>query len=163
MSTEDLLAALVEQVGILVDGVQAVMENQQLLVARLDEHSASLAAIGVAVGMTYLATGDAANKPLPTDVLEDPAFARFLEIYPIDGPPITGQGPMDAHLASLEKIDPARMAAGFRDLAEQSNLSRIDRVRIQQIERIARERLSDFAAIERMQRGEPNLAREADR
>lgn len=147
MTDEELLTALLDQIGTLAEGVQAVMENQQSLVAKLDEQAASLAAIGVAVGMTYLATG--ADHPLPGDVLEDRAFARFLESYPIDGPPIAGKAAMDAHLAQLDEVDPARLAAGFRDLERQANLSMIERIRNKQIERVARQRYGDLEAIEK--------------
>lgn len=147
MTDEELLTALLDQIGTLAEGVQAVMENQQLLAAKLDEQATSLAAIGVAVGMTYLATG--ADHPLPVDVLEDRAFARFLESYPIDGPPIAGKAAMDAHLAQLDEVDPARLAAGFRDLERQANLSVIERIRNKQIERIARQRYGDLEAIEK--------------
>ena len=147
MTDEELLTALLDQIGTLAEGVQAVMENQQSLAAKLDEQAASLAAIGVAVGMTYLATGG--DHPLPVDVLEDRAFARFLESYPIDGPPIAGKVAMDAHLAQLDEIDPARLAAGFRDLERQADLSMIERIRNKQIERIARQRYGDLEAIEK--------------
>ena len=147
MTDEELLTALLDQIGTLAEGVQAVMENQQSLADKLDEQAASLAAIAVAVGMTYLATG--ADHPLPVDVLEDRAFARFLDSYPIDGPPIAGKVAMDAHLAQLDEVDPARLAAGFRDLKRQANLSMIERIRNKQIERIARQRYGDLEAIEK--------------
>ena len=147
MTDDELLTTLADQIAALVDGVEAVMENQRLLVARLDEQAASLAAIGVAVGMTYLATGS--EKPLPVDVLEDRAFARFLENYPIDGPPIVGKPKMDEHMAQLDKVDPARLASGFRELARQADLSAIERIRNRQIERAARQRHGDLEALER--------------
>lgn len=147
MSDDELLSALLDQIGTLAEGVQAVLENQQALSAKLDEQADSLAAIGVAVGMTYLATG--AGAPLPVDVLEDRAFARFLANYPIDGPPIAGKAAMEAHLAQLDQVDPVRLAAGFRDLERQANLSMIERIRNRQIERIARERYGDLEAIEK--------------
>lgn len=153
MSDEELLSALLDQIGTLAEGVQAVMENQQSLAAKLDAQAAeqaaqakSLAAIGVIVGMTYLATGT--ETPLPVDVLEDRAFASFLENYPLDGPPITGKGAMADHLAQLDQIEPARLASGFRDLERQTHLSMIERVRNRQIERIAREKYGDLEAIE---------------
>lgn len=154
MTDEELLTALLDQIGTLAEGVQAVMENQQSLAAKLDEQAASLAAIGVAVGMTYLATGG--DHPLPVDVLEDRAFARFLESYPIDGPPIAGKVAMDAHLAQLDEVDPARLAAGFRDLERQANLSAIERIRNKQIERIARQRFGDLEAIEKGRAAAPS-------
>jgi len=147
MTDDELLTTLADQIAALADGVEAVMENQRLLVARLDEQAASLAAIGVAVGMTYLATGS--EKPLPVDVLEDRAFARFLENYPIDGPPIVGKPKMDEHMAQLDKVDPARLASGFRELARQADLSAIERIRNRQIERAARPRHGDLEALER--------------
>lgn len=147
MTDDELLTTLADQIAALADGVEAVMENQRLLVARLDEQAASLAAIGVAVGMTYLATGS--EKPLPVDVLEDRAFARFLENYPIDGPPIVGKPKMDEHMAQLDKVDPARLASGFRELARQADLSAIERIRNRQIERAARQRHGDLEALER--------------
>ena len=147
MTDDELLTTLADQIAALADGVEAVMENQRLLVARLDEQAASLAAIGVAVGMTYLATGS--EKPLPVDVLEDRAFARFLENYPIDGPPIVGKPKMDEHMAQLDKVDPARLASGFRELARQADLSAIERIRNRQIERAARQRHGDLEAFER--------------
>ena len=52
MTDDELLTTLADQIAALADGVEAVMENQRLLVARLDEQAGSLAAIGVAVGMT---------------------------------------------------------------------------------------------------------------
>ena len=147
MTDDELLTTLADQIAALADGVEAVMENQRLLVARLDEQAASLAAIGVAVGMTYLATGS--ETPLPVDVLEDRAFARFLENYPIDGPPIVGKPKMDEHMAQLDKVDPARLASGFRELARQADLSAIERIRNRQIERAARQRHGDLEAFER--------------
>lgn len=147
MTDEELLTALLDQIGTLAEGVQAVMENQQSLAAKLDEQAASLAAIGVAVGMTYLATG--ADHPLPVDVLEDRAFARFLESYPIAGPSIVGKDAMEDHLARLAEVDPKHLAAGFRELAHETNLSPIERIRNKQIERIARERYGDLDALER--------------
>lgn len=149
MTDDELLTALADQIAALAEGVEAVMENQRMLVARLDEQAASFAAIGVAVGMTYLATGS--EKPLPVDVLEDRAFARFLENYPIDGPPIVGKPKMDEHMAQLDKIDPARLASGFRELARQADLSAIERIRNRQIERMARQRHGDLEALERGQ------------
>lgn len=147
MTDDELLTTLADQIAALADGVEAVMENQRLLVARLDEQAASLAAIGVAVGMTYLAT--VSETPLPDDVLEDRAFARFLENYPIDGPPIVGKPKMDEHMAQLDKVDPARLASGFRELARQADLSAIERIRNRQIERAARQRHGDLEALER--------------
>lgn len=147
MTDDELLTTLADQIAALAEGVEAVMENQRLLVARLDEQAGSLAAIGVAVGMTYLATGS--EKPLPVDVLEDRAFARFLENYPIDGPPIVGKPKMDEHMAQLDKVDPARLASGFRELARQADLSAIERIRNRQIERAARQRHGDLEALER--------------
>lgn len=148
------MSALLDQIGTLAEGVQAVMENQQSLAAKLDAQAAeqaaqakSLAAIGVAVGMTYLASGT--DTPLPVDVLEDRAFASFLENYPLDGPPITGKAAMADHLAQLDQVEPARLAAGFRDLEHQTHLSMIERIRNRQIERIAREKYGDLEAIEK--------------
>jgi len=161
MTEDDLLTALLDQIGTLAEGVQAVMENQQSLSAKLDEQAASLAAIGVAVGMTYLASG--ADAPLPVDVLEDKAFARFLAGYPIDGPPITGKTIMEEHIAQLDQVDPTRLAAGFRDLERQANLSMIERIRNKQIERIARERLGDLEAIEKGRTVAGTPSRETDR
>lgn len=154
MTDAELLSALAEQIGALAEGVQAVMENQQALEAKLDaqavemeRQAASLAAIAVAVGKTYLASGT--DQPLPVEILEDRAFAQFVEDYPLDGPPITGKAAMDAHLAQLDKVDRVRLAAGFRDLASAPNLSAIERVRNKQIERIARQRYGDLEAIEK--------------
>lgn len=161
MTEDDLLTALLDQIGTLAEGVQAVMENQQSLSAKLDEQAASLAAIGVAVGMTYLASG--AEAPLPVDVLEDKAFARFLANYPIDGPPITGKAIMEEHIAQLDQVDPTRLAAGFRDLERQANLSMIERIRNKQIERIARERLGDLEAIEKGRTVAGTPSRETER
>ncbi len=168
MSDEELLSALLDQIGTLAEGVQAVMENQQSLAAKLDAQAAeqaaqakSLAAIGVAVGMTYLTTGTEA--PLPVDVLADRAFASFLEHYPLDGPPITGKAVMANHLAQLDQVEPARLAGGFRDLERQTHLSMIERVRNRQIEHIARDKYGDLEAIEKGRTVAGAPSREADR
>lgn len=161
MNDDELLGALLEQIGTLAEGVQAVMENQQALSAKLDEQASSLAAIGVAVGLTYLATGTEA--PLPADVLEDRAFARFLDNYPLDGPPIMGKAAMDEHLARLDQVDPARLAAGFRDLERQANLSLIEKIRNRQIEHIARERYGDLESLENGRGVNGVKSQEADR
>lgn len=161
MTDDDLLGLLLDQIATLAEGVQAVMENQQALAAKMDEQAASLAAIGVAVGMTYLASG--AEAPLPVEVLEDRAFTRFLAYYPIDGPPIAGKSVMDDHLAQLDQVDPKRLAAGFRDLERQANLSMIERIRNRQIERIARERYGDLEAIEKGRAVAGTPTRETDR
>lgn len=147
MSDDELLSALLDQIGTLAEGVQAVMENQQSLAAEQAAQAKSLAAIGVAVGMTYLATGT--ETPLPIDVLEDRAFASFLESYPLDGPPITGKAAMADHLAQLDQVEPARLAAGFRDLERQTHLSMIERIRNRQIERVARDKYGNLEAIEK--------------
>src|SRR3546814_14904225 len=83
-------------------------------------------------------SSDVCFSDLPVDVLEDRAFARFLDLYPIDGPPIIGQARMDEHMARLDKIDPARLAAAFRELARQTNLSAVKCVRNKHIEPRAR-------------------------
>lgn len=168
MSEEELLSALLDQIGTLAEGVQAVMQNQQSLAAKLEAHAAeqdaqakSLAAIGVAVGMTYLAMG--AETPLPVDVLEDRAFASFLDNYPLDGPPITGKAAMADHLAQLDQVEPARLAAGFRELERQANLSVIERIRNRQVERIARERYGNLEGLEIGRRAMGVKSQEADR
>lgn len=147
MTDGELLSTLVEQIAALAEGIEAVLEDQQLLASRLDEQAASLAAIGVAVGMTYLATG--CDKPLPVEVLEDRAFARFLANYPIDGPPIVGKTRMDEHVAQLAELDPAHLASGFRELARQADLSAVERVRNRQIEHAARQKHGDLERLER--------------
>jgi len=168
VSDDELLSALLDQIGTLAEGVQAVMENQQSLAAKLDAQATeqeaqakSLAAIGVAIGMTYLATGT--ETPLPADVLEDRAFASFLEGYPLDGPPITGKAVMAEHLAQLDQVEPTRLAAGFRDLERQTHLTMIERIRNRQIERIAREKYGDLEAIEKGRTVTGAPSREADR
>lgn len=149
MTDDELLPTLIEQLAALAEGIEAVIDNQRALSAKLDEQAASLAAIGVAVGLTYLATGN--ERALPVDVLEDRAFARFLENYPIDGPPIIGKAKMDEHMVQLDKIDPSRLASGFHELARQKNLSAIEQIRNRQIERAARQRHGDLEALERGQ------------
>lgn len=161
MSDEDLLTTLLDQLGALAAGMQSILDNQEALSAELDQQGASLAALGVAMGMTYHATG--ADAPLPADVLEDRAFERFLNNYPIDGPPIVGKTVMEAHLAKLDKVDRSKLAAGFRDLARQVDLSMIERIRNKQIERIARERYGDLEAIEKGRTVTRAPSREAER
>lgn len=151
MNDEELLSRLSDNIGAMAEGLQAVMENQQMLVTRLDEQAASLAALGVVVGMTYLATGSAGDAPLPADILQDRVFARFLESYPLDGPPIIGKAAMDEHLEKLAQVDPARLAAGFRDLGRMENLSAVERIRNQQVEHVARSSYGDLEALERGQ------------
>lgn len=146
MTNDEPLTSLAEQLAVLAEGVEALIDHQRSLAEKIDEQAASLAAIGTAVGLTYLATD--AERPLPVDVLEDRAFARFLDLYPIDGPPIIGQARMDEHMARLDKIDPARLAAGFRDLARQTNLSAVECVRNKQIEHRARAKHGDLDALE---------------
>jgi hypothetical protein len=138
---------LIEQIGTLAEGVQAVLENQQRLAEQLDVQAQSLNAVGAIVGLTYLATDP--SSPIPPEVLEDPAYQKFLDLYPLDGPPIIGKARMDEHLAQLEKMDPARLAAGFRELERQANLTVIERIRNRQIERIARQKHGDLEALER--------------
>ena len=147
MTNDELLTSLAEQLAVLAEGVEALIDHQRSLAEKIDEQAASLAAIGTAVGLSYLATDG--DRPLPDDVLEDRAFARFLDLYPIDGPPIIGPAKMDEHMARLERIDAARLAAGFRELARQTNLSAIERIRNSQIEQRARARHGDLEALER--------------
>lgn len=145
---DELVQLLIDQIGTLAEGVQAVLEHQQQLANRLDEQARSLNAMAIAIGFTYLAADS--DRPLPDDVLEDPSFQRFLELYPVDGPPIIGRSKMDEHLAQLETIDAARLASGFRDLERQANLSIIERIRNRQIERAARDKHGDLEALERV-------------
>lgn len=142
-----VMLRLLDQMEALVAGVGAVLETQQALIAKVDAQTESLAAIAAAIGMTYIATGS--ERPLPPTVLEDQAFNRFLDDYPVDGPPIVGKAAMEDHLARLAEVDPKHLAAGFRELAHEANLSPIERIRNKQIERIARERYGDLDALER--------------
>src|SRR3546814_11743085 len=121
MTNDELLTSLAEQLAVLAEGVEALIDHQRSLAEKIDEQAASLAAIGTAVGLTYLATD--AERPLPVDVLEDRAFARFLDLYPIAGPPIIGQARMDEHMARLTNNDPPRHAPGLRGQARQTNTS----------------------------------------
>lgn len=141
-----LMTRLLDQMEVLVAGVGAVLDTQQILVAKIDAQAESLAAIAAAIGMTYIATDS--DRPLPPTVLEDQAFNRFLDDYPLDGPPIVGKTAMDEHLARLAGVDPKHLAAGFRELAQDTTLSAIERIRNKQIERIARDRFGDFDALE---------------
>lgn len=145
--TDDLTALLLEQIEALAEGVAAVLDNQAQLTNKIMQQESSLSAIAVAVGMTYLATGS--QNGLPVEVLEDAAFARFLDAYPIDGPPITGKQIMDEHLARLEEVDPAQLAAGFQALETDSTLSKVERIRNRQIELIARQRFGDLDALQK--------------
>src|SRR3546814_9942507 len=77
MTNDELLTSLAEQLAVLAEGVEALIDHQRSLAEKIDEQAASLAAIGTAVGLTYLATD--AERPLPVDVLEDRAFARRSE------------------------------------------------------------------------------------
>ncbi len=147
MTNDELLTSLAEQLAVLAEGIEVLIDNQRSLAEKIGEQAASLAAIGTAVGLTYLATDG--DRPLPVDVLDDRAFARFLDLYPIDGPPIIGQAKMDEHMVRLDGIDPARLAAGFRALTRQTNLSAFERVRNRQIEHRARARHGDLEALER--------------
>ena len=104
-------------------------------------------------------------------MLEDRAFASFLENYPLDGPPITGKAAMADHLAQLDQVEVhaedvrAAERPGFRDLERQSHLSMSERVRNKQIERIARDKYGNLEAIEkgRSVAGVPFPFRETDR
>lgn len=140
-----IMAQLLDQMEALVAGVGAVLETQQRLIAKIDAQAESLAAIAGAIGMTYIATGS--ERPLPPTVLEDQAFNRFLYDYPLDGPPIVGKAAMEDHLVRLADVDPKHLAAGFRELAQETNLTSIERIRNLQIERIARERYGDLDAL----------------
>jgi hypothetical protein len=100
---------------------------------------------------------------LPVEVLEDRAFARFLANYPIDGPPIAGRAAMEAHLAQLDQVDPSRLAAGFRALKQQANLTIVERIRNKQIELIARERYGNLEAIDKQRTCAGTLSRETER
>src|SRR3546814_10034602 len=94
MTNDELLTSLAEQLAVLAEGVEALIDHQRSLAEKIDEQAASLAAIGTAVGLTYLATD--AERPLPVDVLEDRAFARFLDLSPIDR--------SEAHTSELQSI-----------------------------------------------------------
>lgn len=142
-----VMSQILDQMEALVAGVGAVLESQQTLIAKIDAQTESLSAIADAIGMTYIATGS--ERPLPAAVLEDQAFNRFLDDYPLDGPPIVGKEAMEDHLARLAEVDPRHLAAGFRELAQEINLTPIERIRNLQIERIARQKHGDLEALER--------------
>ena len=110
-----VMSQILDQMEALVAGVGAVLESQQTLIAKIDAQTQSLSAIADAIGMTYIATGS--ERPLPPAVLEDQAFNRFLDDYPLDGPPIVGKEAMEDHLARLAEVDPRHLAAGFRSSA----------------------------------------------
>jgi hypothetical protein len=144
---DDANADVFEQLGTILSALDAVMEHQETFAKRLDAQAQSLAAIAVAIGHTFIATGT--TKPLPQDVLEDPAFKDFLDHYPLDGPPIIGQAKMDELVAQLDNEAPAKLAGGFRELERMATLSQFERIRNRQVERAARAKYGDLEALEK--------------
>src|SRR3546814_12556558 len=133
MTNDELLTSLAEQLAVLAEGVEALIDHQRSLAEKIDEQAASLAAIDTAVGLTYRSTD--AERPLPVDVLEDRAFARFLDLYPIDGPPIIGQARMDEHSAGHDKVAPARLTPGLRVSAGQATPSEVGIINVMSMEK----------------------------
>lgn len=133
--------------------LQAIIEDQQRLRAKLDEQAQalttqtnSLAAIAAAIGHVYISTNR--TDALPGAVLLDPVFAQFLDTYPVAGPPIVGRDVMDKLVAHMLKLDPGGLARGFRESAKSTKLSPAARIRNKQIEHAARERYGDLDLLE---------------
>lgn len=150
MSENAHLDDKLDQLGM---ALQAIIEDQQRLRAKLDEQARvltaqtnSLAAIAAAIGHVYISTNR--TDGLPGTVLLDPVFAKFLDTYPIEGPPIVGRSAMEKFVAHMLKLDPAGLARGFREVAKSTNFSPVARIRNKQVEHVARERYGDLDLLE---------------
>ena len=106
------------------------------------ESSRRLEQIATVIGMIYLSTNN--KTAIPADVWNDPVFDRFLDMYPIDGPPIVGARVMRQLLDQMEQQEPAELAAAFSAVEQNAALTKVERVRNAQLAQHARERLGDL-------------------
>ncbi len=124
--------ALTDQLAALVESMALIAAGQARLESALAANDRSARAIATVLGMTFLATES--QSALPADALNDPVFARFLQDYPIDGPPIVGITEMQQLLRQLTNLDAARLSAEFAALHKDKSIDAVKRVRNLQLE-----------------------------
>jgi len=95
----------------------------------------------------FLSTNTSAT--IPADVWNDPVFDLFLEIYPIEGPPIVGAKVMKQMIERLDEIDPAEFAATLKAANADPEITGFERVRNAQLAHHARAKFGDLDRFER--------------
>ena len=114
------------------------------------EGSRRLEQIAAVIGMIYLSTNS--KTAIPADVWNDPVFDRFLDMYPIDGPPIVGARVMRQLLDQMEQQEPAQLAAAFSAVEQTAALTKVERVRNAQLAEHAYERIGELGQNEPSER-----------
>lgn len=150
-ATNDSTAIMLELLGTIAETLAQVVEQQARVESsltdlgnKLDLQDRKIDAIATALGFTYLATG--AATALPSEVLDDPAFTKFLDLYPIDGPPIIGAKAWQSQLDRMQGVEPERYLQRLEELDGKSELSRVVRIRNQQLANAVRDRFQQKEA-----------------
>ena len=169
----DQLAAINATLSLLRDEI-AEVRNQQGAVAMalvdvLETHKAhyadgmtiakgqneiadSLENLAAVVGMVYLSTN--ARTAIPASVWNDPVFDRFLEMYPIEGPPIVGAKVMQQLIERLDEVEPVAFVATLRVAEADPETTGVERVRNAQLAHHARAKFGDLDRFERERGGD---------
>ena len=134
--------AIVDQLVVITDALADLHLAVGELRHEQAESSRRLEQIAAVIGMIYLSTND--KTAIPAEVWNDPVFDRFLDMYPIDGPPIVGAKVMRQLLDQMEQQEPAQLAAAFSAVEQNAALTKVERVRNAQLAQHARERLAEL-------------------
>jgi hypothetical protein len=120
--------------------VESIAEGQSDIRSSL-EHLAAV------LGMVFISTN--ARVGIPASVWNDPVFDRFLELYPVEGPPIVGAKVMKQMIERLDEIDPAEFAATLKASNADPEITGFERVRNAQLVHHARAKFGDLERYER--------------
>ena len=127
----DVLATLKAQNA----DVKSIAEGQS-------DNWSSLENLATVIGMAYISTNP--RTAIPASVWNDPVFDRFLEIYPIEGPPIVGAKGMQQFIERLDEVDPAEFAATLKAADADPEITGYERVRNSQLAHHARAKFGDL-------------------
>jgi hypothetical protein len=134
--------AIIDQLVVITDALADLHLAVGQLRQEQAESSRRLERIAAVIGMIYLSTNE--KTAIPADVWNDPVFDRFLDMYPIDGPPIVGARVMRQLLDQMAQQEPDQLAAAFSAVEQIATLTKVERVRNAQLAEHARERIGEL-------------------
>ena len=142
--------AIIDQLVVITDALADLHLAVGQMRQEQAESSRRLERIAAVIGMIYLSTNE--KTAIPADVWNDPVFDRFLDMYPIDGPPIVGARAMRQLLDQMAQQEPAQLAAAFSSVEQNPALTKVERVRNAQLAQHAREQFGELEQDEQPER-----------
>ena len=142
--------AIIDQLVVITDALADLHLAVGQMRQEQAESSRRLERIAAVIGMIYLSTNE--KTAIPADVWNDPVFDRFLDMYPIDGPPIVGARAMRQLLDQMAQQEPAQLAAAFSSVEQNPALTKVERVRNAQLAQHAREQFGELEQNEQPER-----------